>query len=155
MYPRYLFTIFNFSLDILFLIVQVSFPSSPNPFSTSDKLGERIGIGQSAGNVGEQIGTGQSAGSVGEQIGKRPICSQFRLTNWPANSLEFMLAFRPHFDLLAGASTVSARPVCESAGLLAWRVNRPASKPVRTYISLMAKLYKFFEKYLPYIEENK
>ena len=34
MYPRYLFTIFNFSLDILFLIAQVSFPSSPNPFST-------------------------------------------------------------------------------------------------------------------------
>ena len=115
MYPRYLFTIFNFSLDILFLIVQVSFPSSPS-------------------NVGEQIGMGRSAGSVGEQIRKRPICSQFRLTNWPADSLEFMLAFRPHSDLLAGASTVSARPVCASAGLLAWRVNRPASKPVRTWL---------------------
>ncbi len=42
----------------------------------------------------------------------RPICSQFRLTNRPAESLEFILAFRPHSDLLAGASTVSARPVC-------------------------------------------
>ena len=143
MYPRYLFTIFNFSLDILFLIAQVSFPSSPNPFSTADNLGERIGMGQSAGNVGEQIGMGRSAGSVGEQIGKRPICSQFRLTNWPADSLEFMLAFRPHSDLLAGASTVSARPVCASAGLLAWRVNRPASKPVRTYSYLSFKFYSY------------
>ncbi len=34
MYPRYLFTIFNFSLDILFLIAKISFPSSPNLFST-------------------------------------------------------------------------------------------------------------------------
>ena len=89
-------------------------------------------MGRSAGNVGEQIGMGRSAGSVGEQIGKRPICSQFRLKNRPADSLQFMLAFRPHSDLLAGASTVSARPVCASAGLLARRVNRPASKPVRT-----------------------
>ena len=90
-------------------------------------------MGRSAGNVGEQIGMGRSAGSVGEQIGKRPICSQFRLKNRPADSLQFMLAFRPHSDLLAGASTVSARPVCASAGLLARRVNRPASKLVRTY----------------------
>ncbi len=45
-----------------------------------------------------------------------------------------MLAFRPHSDLLVGAPTVSARPVCVSAGLLAWRVNRPPSKPVRTDI---------------------
>ncbi len=124
MYPRYLFTIFNFSLDILFLIAQVSFPSSPNPFSTADNLGERIRMGR-------------SAGSVGKQIGKRPICSQLHLTNWPADSLEFMLAFWPHSDLLAGASTVSARPVCASAGLLAWRMNRPASKPVRTYITCL------------------
>ena len=35
-----------------------------------------------------------------------------------------MLAFRPHSGLLAKASTVSARPVCGSAGLLARRVNR-------------------------------
>ena len=84
--------------------------------------------------IGERIGMGRSAGNVGEQIGKRPIYSQFRLTNRPAESLEFILAFRPHSDLLAGASTVSARPVCASAGLLAWRVNRPARKPVRTHI---------------------
>ena len=45
-------------------------------------------------------------------------------TNRPAESLVFILAFRTHSGLLARASTVSARPVCASAGLLARRVNR-------------------------------
>ena len=87
----------------------------------------------SADNVGERTGVGRSGGSVSERIGKRLFCSQPRLTNRPAESLEFILAFQPHSDLLAGASNTSARPVCTSAGLLTRQVNQPASKPVRTY----------------------
>ncbi len=46
--------------------------------------------------------------------------------NRPAESLVFILTFRPHSSLLAWASTVSARPVYATAGLLAW--------PVRKYL---------------------
>ena len=38
---------------------------------------------------------------------------------------------------------VSARPVCASAGSLAWRVNRPASKPVRTYATKYIMLQNY------------
>ncbi len=57
---------------------------------------------------------------------------QFCRADRPAEIVDFVLAFRPHSDLLAKISTVSARPVYSTAGLLTWRVNRPASKPVRT-----------------------
>ena len=39
-----------------------------------------------------------------------------------------MLALRPHSDLLAKESTVSARPVCAPAGLLARPANRSEHK---------------------------
>ena len=72
----------------------------------------------------------------------------FTFTSWrairPAESQVFMLAFRPHSDLLANGPTVSARPVCAPAGLLAGRVNRPTRKPVRTYVSLYVSIYSRF-----------
>ena len=58
---------------------------------------------------------------------------QFCRAGRPAESADFVLAFRPHSDLLAKMSTVSVRLIYSTAGLLDYRVNRPASKPVRTY----------------------
>lgn len=46
------------------------------------------------------------------------------LANRQPKTLVFILVFRPHADLLAWASTVSARRVWVLAGLLAWRANR-------------------------------
>ena len=55
---------------------------------------------------------------------------QFGRVDRPAETVDFVLAFWPHSDLLAKMPTVSARPVYYStAGLLDRRVNRPASKP--------------------------
>ena len=47
------------------------------------------------------------------------FCVDLWRANRPAESLAFMLAFRPHSDLPAKKSTVSARPVCAPADLLA------------------------------------
>ena len=52
---------------------------------------------------------------------------QFCRADRPAESVDFVLAFRPHSDLLAKMSTISARPIYSTAGLLDWRVNRPAA----------------------------
>ena len=74
---------------------------------------------------------------------------QFCRADRPAESVDFVLAFRPHSDLLAKMATVSARPIYSTAGLLDWRVNRPASKPVRTYTSSVNRSMTRILEYLP------
>lgn len=89
-------------------------------------------MGWSANNIGQWTGMSRSASNVGERIEKWSICLQFRLANQPAKLLEFILVFRLDSNLFAGVSTVLARPVDSSASSLTWRVNRLASKLVRT-----------------------
>ena len=80
---------------------------------------------------------GRTRGSAGWKTGQNNNKSkmQFCRADRPAETVDFILAYRPHSDLLAKISNVSARPVQSTAGLLDRRVNRPASKTARTYVS--------------------
>ena len=58
---------------------------------------------------------------------------QFCQVDRPAETVDFVIAFRPHSDLLAKMYTVSAKPVYSTD-----RFARVASKPVRTYSMICA-----------------
>ena len=70
-------------------------------------------------------------------------------TNRPAESLVFILAFRTHSGLLARTSTLSARPVCASAGLLArlsgvWPAAKRGLRSATVYVVVGSGLSGFF-----------
>ena len=88
--------------------------------------------------------------------------------SWPAGTVDFILAFRPHSDLLARMSTVSAgrnSRLCSSisasfrftrqnvysigqAGLLDGRFARPASKPAGEQTSQNISFFVYTSAYI-------